>query len=113
MLLKVLLTNKSDEQDLKVLYRLTPGPQGEAGLNVALPASMTEMFLNTKASKVVELLVKVDPSKSYFCKKIEDIKVELESTVRNTSGGLQDRGQRRVRYEIQHSVGVGAGTQSN
>lgn len=39
VLLRVQLTNKSAD-DLKVWYRLTPGPQGEAGLNVTLPASM-------------------------------------------------------------------------
>jgi len=108
-----LLTNKSDDKDLKVWYRLTPGPQGEAGLNVALPVSMKKTYLNTKASKVIELLVKVDPSQPYFCKKIEDIKVELESTVRNTSVGFHDRGQRSVHYAAQHTTSVGTGAQSN
>jgi len=108
-----LLTNKSDDKDLKVWYRLTPGPQGEEGLNVALPVSMKKTYLNTKASKVIELLVKVDPSQPYFCQNIQDIKVELESTVRNTSVGYQDRGQRRVHYAVHHTASVGTGTQSN
>lgn len=81
------MTNKTEDKDLKVWYRLAPGPQGEAGLNVALPLSMKKTYLSTKSSRVMELLVKVDPSKQYFCKSIADIKVELESTVRNTSVG--------------------------
>ena len=101
VLLKVQLTNKSDDKDLKVWYRLTPGHQGEAGLNVALPASMRKTYLNTKTQKVIELLVKIDPSKPYFFKSMENIKVEIEATVRNTSVGYQGSGNagRRVHYD--------------
>jgi hypothetical protein len=115
ILLKVQLTNKSQDKDLKVWYRLTPGQQGEAGLNVTLPASMRKTYLNTKTQKVIELLVKIDPSKPYFFQSMENIKVEIEATVRNTSMGLQDRGNagRRVHYAVQHTASVGTGTQSN
>lgn len=37
VLLQVVLTNKTEDKDLKVWYRLTAGPQGEAGLNFRLP----------------------------------------------------------------------------
>jgi len=92
VLLKVVLTNKTEDKDLKVWYRLTAGPQGEEGLNVQLPQSRRKTYLSTNCSRVMELLLKVDPSKPYFCKNIEDITIELESTVRNTGGSTQERG---------------------
>lgn len=67
--------------------------------------------MSTKRSSVMELLLKVDPSKPYFCKNIKDIRIELESTVRNTGGSMQERGQRSVRYAAQEPWSLGVGTQ--
>jgi len=110
-----LLTNKTNDKDLKIWYRFRPGPQGEAGLNVALPASRRKTYLNAKCSKVAQLLVKVDPTQPYFIKSMEDMKVELDVTIRNAQTGAQDRGNagRRVHYAPQHSTSVAVGTQSN
>ena len=108
-----MLTNKTNDKDLKVWYRFIPGPQGEAGLNVALPASWRKAYVNAKAARATQLLVKVDPTQPYFIKSIEDMKVELDVTIRNGGGGAQDRGQRRVHYAATTSTTVAVGAQSN
>ena len=84
MLLKVVLRNKSYLKDLKIWYRLSSSStQNDAALNVRLPASLRKAYLNANSSKVIETLVKVDPTKNFFFRNLEDIRVELEVTVRN------------------------------
>lgn len=108
VLLKVVLTNKSTDKDLKVWYRLaakSAAPSAAAagsGLNLALRESMRKFYLARKNQRTAETFVKIDPTKNYFFKSIEDIKVELDVVVRNTSGGgMQSNmgsGGRRVQY---------------
>lgn len=104
VVLKVVLTNKTEDKDLKVWYRLSAGALGEEALNMPLSLSKRKTYLSTRASKFIELLVKVDPSKPYFCTNFADLKVEIEATVRNTAAAAQERGQRRVHYAVPGGV---------
>lgn len=84
VLLKVVVTNKSEDKDLKVWCRLAArDPKDLSGLNVTLPLSMKKAYLNAKNQKVLQTLLKLDATKPYFFASPKDIKVELEVTVRN------------------------------
>jgi len=91
VLLKVVLTNKSTEKDLKVWYRLAAKTTASStegnGLNLALRESMRKYYLARKNQRTAETFVKIDPTKNYFFKSTDDIKVELDVVVRNTSAG--------------------------
>lgn len=116
VMLKVVLTNKSTDKDLKVWYRLAtksdPTAEAVAGrrLNLGLRHSMRKYYLARKNQRTAETFVKVDPTKNYFFESIDDIRVELEIVVRNTSGGgvqsTLGSGARRVQY-APGTLGVG------
>jgi|APSaa5957512535_1039671.scaffolds.fasta_scaffold130893_2 hypothetical protein len=77
----------SQEKDLKIWYRLgIKNPQVEGSLNVPLAVSARKTYLNAKNQKIVETLTKIDPSVPFFFKNLDDITVELETTVRNPDG---------------------------
>jgi hypothetical protein len=100
LLLKVVLTNKSQEKDLKIWYRLgVKNPTDAGALNVPLAVSARKTYLNAKGQKIVETLAKVDPSVPFFFKSMDDIQVELETTVRNPDGPKANNGTaKRVHY---------------
>ena len=100
VLLRVLLTNKSTDKDLKVWYRLK---SQESNPNVVLPFSSRKAYLNAKNQRVIETFVKVDPTKPYFFKEVNALKVELEVTVRNSNGA--DDPQNRDSMRRVHNAG--------
>lgn len=86
------LTNKTQDKDLKVWYRLGAKASCQPdSLNVSLALTARKTHLFSKNSKIVETLLKVDPTKHFFFKDMSDIVLELEATVRN-EGGMQGRG---------------------
>jgi hypothetical protein len=103
VLLKVLMTNKSQTKDLKIWYRLClKHPEDADSQNVTLAVSSRKTYLNAKNQKQVLTLVKIDPSVPYFFKNIEELQVELETTVRNPDGPEAGTGAaRRVRHAQQ------------
>jgi hypothetical protein len=85
VLLKVITTNKSADKDLKVWVRIgTNSPDNQDGVNVALRSSFRKCYLAKKTQRIVEHILKVDPTKPYFFKNTSDIKLDLEVVVRNT-----------------------------
>lgn len=113
VMLKVVLTNKSTDKDLKVWYRLAskcgPSPGAGSRLNLPLRQSMRKYYLARKNQRTAETFVKIDPTKDFFFESLDDIRVELEVVVRNTSaGGTQSStgGGRRVHY-APSTLGVG------
>jgi len=48
---------------------------------------MRKYYLARKNQRTAETFVKIDPTKNYFFKSTDDIKVELDVVVRNTSAG--------------------------
>jgi hypothetical protein len=84
ILLKVVLSNKTKDQDLKVWYRLglregTPA----SSVNVRLARSSRKTQLYAKNEKTVETLLKVDPTKAFFIQDLAaSVVVELDATVR-------------------------------
>lgn len=109
VLLKVVMTNKSQDKDLKIWYRLrVKDPEAAAALNVELALSARKTYLNAKNQKIVLTLLKVDPSVPYFVKDMKDLNVELDITVRNPDGPQANSGAaRRVQHAQTHDVAVG------
>jgi len=72
---------------------------------------MRKYYLARKNQRTAETFVKIDPTKNYFFKNIDDIKVELDVVVRNTSAGeMQSNtgsGGRRVQYAA-GTLGIGS-----
>lgn len=83
ILLKVVMTNKSQDKDLKVRFRLATQNENQDGLNITLKESSKKAYLARKNQRIIETITKIDPSKPYFFKDVKDIKVELEVIVRN------------------------------
>lgn len=107
VLAKVVLTNKSEVDDIKVWYRLTT--KNAAGANVALPLSSRKAYISAKSDRVLEDLIKIDPTKDYFFENMADVEVELQATVKeHAATGSSNKPTRRVHYQPQHeSLGVG------
>ena len=82
VLLKVVMSNKSQDKDLKIWYRLGL-KDGASGINVSLPVAAKKTYLYAKNQKIVQTLLKIDPTKSAFFQNLSDIKFELEVKVRN------------------------------
>jgi hypothetical protein len=74
---------------------------------------MRKTYLNGNIKmKIIELLVKVDPSKDYFIKDLDKIKIDLEVTQKNSVTSYQESrgtGPKQVTYAIQHSSSIGVG----
>jgi len=72
--------------------------------------------LYAKNTKIVETLMKIDPTKPFFFENVEDIQVELEAIVRNEEGPtVTSSTAKRVHYAATHDtmdIGVGGGAQS-
>jgi hypothetical protein len=111
----VVLTNKTQDKDLKVWYRLgAKATCAPASLNLALPVSTRKTYLYAKNQKIIETFVKIDPSKPFFFAKMEDIQVELEAVVRNDDGPqAKTSDSKRVDYSGQQDAGVGGGPQDS
>ena len=84
--LKVVLTNKSTDKDLKVWYRLAAKSdatsEAAAGrrLNLGLRHSMRKYYLARKNQRTAETFVKIDPTKNYFFESLEDIRTRVAQT---------------------------------
>ena len=59
-----------------------------------------------------ETLQKIDPTKPYFFKNLENLHIELDVTVRDTKTGNQG-GIRKVHYALQSTETFYQGTQTN
>lgn len=108
VLMRILLTNKSETEDIKVWYRL--GTKNAAGANVALPRSARKAHIGANRT-IIENVLKVDPSKDYFFSDMADLEVELQATVRepkdSTAAG-RGKYSKRVHYPAQEIAGTGA-----
>lgn len=105
VLLKVVMTNKSQAKDLKIWFKLSVKDEAVASLNVELAISARKTYLNAKNQKVVLTLLKVDPSVAHFVKDIKDLQVELVTTIRNPDGPQTSSGAAK---KVQHSdIAVG------
>lgn len=71
ILLRVLLTNKSDTEDVKVWYRL--GTKNGARANIKLPLSSKKAYISARGQTQIECYIKIDPSKNYFFESTDDI----------------------------------------
>lgn len=113
VLMRVLLTNKSEADDVKVWYRLNT--KNAAGANVVLPLSSRKAYISAKSQTVIENLIKIDPTKDYFFENMADVEVELEATVKDQEEVTNTRNnQKRVHYQPQHdTLGVGSSVQED
>jgi hypothetical protein len=107
VLMRVLLTNTSETDDVKVWYRL--GTKNPAGANVTLPLSSRKAYISAKSQTVIENLVKIDPTKDYFFSDMSDIVVELEATAKEEEAAAARGTQKRVHYPPQHDALGGSG----
>ena len=105
ILLKVVLTNKTQDKDLKVWYRLGTKASASSEVNVALSVSSRKAYLYAKNQKIIETLVKIDPSKPFFFADINDIQIELDAVIRNPEG--HQTGSGGATGGGQHDVAVG------
>lgn len=106
VLMRVLLTNKSEVDDVKVWFRL--GTKNAAGANVTLPLSARKAHIGANRV-VVENLLKVDPTKEYFFSDMADLEVDLQATVRDLKETTGARGKyaKRVHYPAEALAGTG------
>jgi hypothetical protein len=109
VLLRVLVTNKSETDDVKVWYRLAT--KNLAGANVHMPLSSRKAHVSARANRVIEDFVKIDPTKDFFFSDHADIEVELQATVKDQEEPTAGRARyaKRVHYPP-HDMGVGAGS---
>ena len=70
VLLRVMIINKSQDTDVKVWYKLSY--KGE-DINVKLPTSKRKTYLSSKNIRLMETLQKIDPTKPYFFKNLENL----------------------------------------
>lgn len=114
ILLKIVLTNKTEDKDLKVWYRLglVEGADREK-VNVTLPSSTRKTYLYSRNQKIIETLLKIDPTKPGFLD-FADVEVELEARVRNEEGpSAATANVRQVHYAAgSHDVAVGGSPQN-
>lgn len=116
VILKVVTTNKSADKDLKVWVRIsTNSPDDQDGLNVSLRSSFRKCYLARKNQRIVEHILKIDPTKPYFFKNVADIKLDLEVVVRNAEAPqerpmLPYTGGKRVHYA---PATIGVNTSAN
>lgn len=105
VLMKVLLTNKSDSEDIKVWYRLHTKNAG--GANVPLACSSKKAYIGVKGSTIVETLLKIDPTKEYFFENMADVEVQLLATTKEQKQAAGVRGKKQVHYQAPQEMGVG------
>jgi len=111
VLLRVMILNKTHDTDVKVWYKLSyKGDDDEA--NVKLSNSKRKTYLGSKNIRLMETLQKIDPTKPYFFKNLENLHIELDVTVRDTNTGNQG-GIRKVHYALQSTETFYQGTQTN
>lgn len=77
-----------------------------------LPISFKKTYLNSNSKcKIIEVLVKIDPSKDFFVKDLANkVKIELNVTEKNqinSHGDGKGAGSKKVHYAISSSIGVG------
>ena len=104
VLMRVLLTNKSETEDIKVWYRL--GTKNEAGANVRLPLSSKKAYISARSQTIIETYIKIDPTKNYFFENMADVEVELHATIKDhkETGGTRGKYAKRVHYQPQEDV---------
>lgn len=107
VLLRVMIINKTQDTDVKVWYKLSY--KGE-DINVKLPTSKRKTYLSSKNIRLMETLQKIDPTKPYFFKNLENLQVELDVTVRDTNGS--QGGIRKIHYAPQSQETFYQGTQT-
>jgi len=81
-MLKVVLTNKTKDKDLKIWFKIAYN-DGAEGVNVPLPVASKKTYLYAKNQKIIQTLLKVDPTKRYFFKSLSEISFDLDVKVRN------------------------------
>jgi ribosomal protein S10 len=118
VLLKVVATNKSTDKDLKVWFNLgSKSAVDKDNQNFEMRTSHRKFYLARKNQRIVEHILKIDPTKPFFFKNIDDIKVDLDVVVRNAettqnSPVLPYTGGKRVHY-ADITAGIGVSTQAN
>jgi len=78
--------------------------------NVFLRQSFRKAYLARKNQRVIETILKIDPTKPHFFKDMNDIKVDLDVIVRNAEAPQDRAAGRRVHYAANT---IGVSTQSN
>lgn len=81
LFLRVHLDFKLPNRDVKVWYKLSSKSGNADNLNVVLPESKRKVHLTSGHKKLCESLRIKDPSKGYFFKDLNDVKVEMEVTI--------------------------------
>lgn len=113
VLMRVLLTNKSETEDIKVWFRL--GTKNDAGANVRLPLSSKKAYLSARSQTIIETYLKVDPTKNYFFENMADVQVELQATIKDHKDTTGTRGKyaKRVHYQPQEDAAARTGGQDD
>lgn len=112
--MRVLLTNKSETEDIKVWYRL--GTKSGTGANVRLPLSSKKAYISARSQTIIETYIKIDPTKDYFFENMAEVEVELQATIKDhkETGGTRGKYAKRVHYQPQEDVlAVGTGGQED
>ena len=97
LLLRVQIESKESGKDVKVWYKISSKSGNADNINVVLPETRRKVHLTAGHKKLCESLRIKDPSKGYFFKDINDIKIDLEVTVVRdraaaATGGFQRTG---------------------
>ena len=66
-----MIVNKTQDTDVKVWYKLSY--KGEDDINVKLASSKRKTYLSSKNIRLMETLQKIDPTKPYFFKNLENL----------------------------------------
>ena len=69
------------DKDVKIWYKISSKSGNEDNVNVVLPVSRRKVHLSAGHRRLSESLRIKDPSKGYFFKDVNDIKIEMEVTV--------------------------------
>lgn len=107
LFLRVQIDFKERNKDVKVWYKISSKSGNEDNINVVLPVTRRKVHLNHGHRKLCESLRIKDPSKGYFFKDKDDIKIEMEVIVRNDLTNVRRGGYGMTAGGVS---GIGMGT---
>lgn len=105
LFLRVHLDFKETNKDVKVWYKISSKSGNEDNINVVLPETRRKVHLSHGHRKLCESLRIKDPSKGYFFKDLDDIKIDLEVTC---TRDLSKRGVVAPAGAASSGIGMGA-----
>lgn len=110
LFLRVQVDFKERNKDVKFWYKISSKSGNEDNINVILPETRRKVHLSHGHKKLCESIRIKDPSKGYFFKDKDDIKIELEVIVRNDLTNVR-RGIGATAGGVTSGIGMGTSFQ--